>query len=529
MLAALGVSATLLPSVAGAQGAVEPHPTVVPVSSAMPAASDAVDSTTVDPTAPVLSLTLDRADAGPGDTVTATVSVTNPGPDPLVLRCTAPVTVWADVSEVVEGPRQDWATTDPWRRGMRRQLLGDPVETGTGPLAVTMPPTTKPDCPEQTRTLEPGGTLAAEHTWRVGYADGTPLFGPAGDPALIRARVVPQRSEEEIAAGADPRTPVATAAPVRVASSRTRRAISPSRAIEALFADREAAAWFDLEHGSTWRRAGLRLSRGRWLFDVRRVGTGCCRETLSASVDAQDGSIRNLDARTLDWTPARTQVEQWGDLELRLDLQRRRFPDGRASRIRMTVTNLDKDVGIWFWSHDNTCTQQPGIWITFGRERAGQGWSGQLGAFKRRALKGDLVLAPAGPPQAHTCRAPEPVYLAPGGGSVSTESFFRPGVVPAGQRTLQALGRIDLVGPTSDTVRRWRVYASPEVKARFRTGRGSQQIESPAALIDAALSQKRFVRQIKKTPRARWKAAGVTGRTVWLELKDGSRIVAIVP
>ena len=75
----------------------------------------------------------------------------------------------------------------------------------------------------------------------------------------------------------------------------------------------------------------------------------------------------------------------------------------------------------------------------------------------------------------------------------------------------------------------WRVSASPEVKARFRTGRGSQQIESPAALIDAALSQKRFARQIRRTPRARWKAAGVTGRTVWLELKDGSRIVAIVP
>ena len=37
--------------------------------------------------------------------------------------------------------------------------------------------------------------------------------------------------------------------------------------------------------------------------------------------------------------------------------------------------------------------------------------------------------------------------------------------MPAGQRTLTALGRIDLVGPTPDTVRRWRVYASPEVKA----------------------------------------------------------------
>jgi hypothetical protein len=513
-----------LPSVAGAQGSGAPDPSAVPLPSAAP-----VDPTAVDPTAPTVSITLDRADAGPGDTVTATIGVTNPGPDPLLLRCAAPVAVWADISEVVEGPRQDWATTDPWRRGMRRQLLGDPAGTGTGPLAITMAPTSRPDCPDPIRTLGPGETLTTEHAWRVGYADGTPLYGPAGDPAMIRARVVPQRSDEQVAAGEEARTPVAAAAPVRVASARNRRAMSPSRAIEALFNDREAAAWLDLEHGSTWRRADLRLSRGRWLFDVRRIGTGCCRESLSAAVDAGDGSIRNLDAQTLDWTPARTQVERWGSLELRLDLQRRRFPDGRASRIRMTVTNLDEDFGIWYWSHDNTCNDQPGIWITVGRERVGRGWSGQLGAFKRRALKGDLILAPAGPPQAHTCRAPEPVYLAPEGGSVTTESFFRPGIVPAGQRTLQAMGRIELVGPSSDTVRRWRVYASPEVKAKFRTGRGSQQIESPGTLIDAALSQKAFARQIKKTPRPRWRAAGVTGRTVWLELKDGSRIVAIVP
>ena len=103
------------------------------------------------------------------------------------------------------------------------------------------------------------------------------------------------------------------------------------------------------------------------------------------------------------------------------------------------------------------------------------------------------------------------------------------GLVPAGQRTLTALGRIDLVGPTPDTVRRWRVYASPEVKARFRTGKGSQQLDPPSALIDAALDQKRFAREIKRTPRSRWAVAGVTGRTVWLELKDGSRIVALVP
>lgn len=522
---------TALPSVAGAQGEGEPAPSGVPAPSALPAPSAQApdDQAPIDPTAPVISLTLDRLDAGPGDTVTATVSVTNPGPDPLLLRCAAPVSVWADISEVVEGPRQDWATTDPWRRGMRRQLLGDPVVAGTGPEAVTMAPTSRPDCPDEIRTLAPGETLVAEHAWRVGYADGTPLYGPAGDPAMIRARVVPQRSEEQVAAGEDPRTPVAAAIPVRVASARNRRAMSPSRAIEALFNDREAAEWLDLEHGSTWRRADLRLSRGRWLFDIRRVGTGCCRESLSASVDAGDGSLRNLDAQTLDWTPARTKVERWGDLELRLDLQRRRFPDGRASRIRMTVTNTNEDFGIWYWSHDNTCNDQPGLWIAVGRERVGRGWSGPLGAFKRRALKGDLILAPAGPPQAHTCRAPEPIYLAPEGGSVTTESFFRPGLVPAGQRTLQALGRIELVGPSSDTVRRWRVYASPEVKAKFRTGRGSQQIESPGTLIDAALSQKAFARQIKKTPRTRWRAAGVTGRTVWLELKDGSRIVAIIP
>jgi hypothetical protein len=523
-LAALIALASALAPEAGAQGTAAPDPSGDPGPSAAPE-----PSVSIDPAAPVVAVVLDREDAEPGDTVTATVSVTNPGPDPLLLPCAAPVTVWADISDVVEGPKQDWATTDPWRRGMRRQLLGDPVGTGTGPLAIGMAPTTKPDCPEPTRSLAPGETLVAEHAWRVGYADGTPLYGPAGDPAVIRARVVPQRSETQIAAGEEARIPVAAEASVRVASARNRRAISPSRAIEALFNDREAAAWLDLEHGSTWRRADLRLSRGRWLFDVRRIATGCCRESLSASVDAVDGSVRNVDAQTLDWTPARTVIEPWGDLELRLDLQRRRFPDGRASRIRMTVTNLAEEDGIWFWSHDNTCIDQPGIWITVGRERVGQGWPGQLGAFKRRALKGDLVLAPAGPPRAHTCRAPRPVYLAPEGGSVTTESFFRPGIVPAGQRSLRALGRIELVGPTSDSVRRWRVYASPEVRAKFRTGKGSQQIDSPAALIDAALSQKAFARQIRRTPRSRWKAAGVTGRTVWLELKNGSRIVAIVP
>ena len=46
-------------------------------------------------------------------------------------------------------------------------------------------------------------------------------------------------------------------------------------------------------------------------------------------------------------------------------------------------------------------------------------------------------------------------------------------------------------------------------------------------LIDAALAQKAFAKRIKATPRFRWRAAGVTGTTVWLELKDGTRIVAL--
>ena len=187
--------------------------------------------------------------------------------------------VWADISDVVEGPRQDWATSDPWRRGMRKQLLGDPL-TGTGPLAVPMDRVERTRCPESTRELAAGETLTADYTWDVGYADGTPLFGPSGDPAIVRARVVPQRTAAQADAGEDAPAPVAAEAPVHVASARSRRAMSPSRAIEALFENPEAAAWLDLEHASTWRRADLRLRGGRWLFDVRRVATGCCRETL---------------------------------------------------------------------------------------------------------------------------------------------------------------------------------------------------------------------------------------------------------
>ena len=46
-------------------------------------------------------------------------------------------------------------------------------------------------------------------------------------------------------------------------------------------------------------------------------------------------------------------------------------------------------------------------------------------------------------------------------------------------------------------------------------------------LIDAALAQTAFARRIRATPRCRWRAAGVTGTTVWLELKDGTRIVGL--
>ena len=137
---------------------------------------------------------------------------------------------------MVEGPRQDWATSDPWRRGMRRQLLGDPL-TGTGPLAVPLDPWSGRRCPEATRELAAGETLTADYTWDVGYADGTALFGPSGDPAIVRARVVPQRTAAQAKAGEDAPAPVAAEAPVHVASVRSRRAMSPSRAIEALFAN----------------------------------------------------------------------------------------------------------------------------------------------------------------------------------------------------------------------------------------------------------------------------------------------------
>jgi hypothetical protein len=338
---------------------------------------------------------------------------------------------------------------------------------------------------------------------------------------------MPQRTAAQAKAGEDAPLPVAAEVPVRVESVKSRRAMSPSRAIEALFGDPEAAAWLDLEHGSTWRRADLRLRGGRWLVDVRRVATGSSRESLSAAMDALSGEMRSLDAPLMDWEPAKTQVTYFENLELRLELQRRKFPDGRATRIRMTVTNLSQDGPVWFWSHDNACTLQPGIWIGAGPEQVGMKWPGILGQFKRRALRGDLIISRAGAPAVHQCRVPEPLRLRKKGGSVTTESFYRPGIVPTGQRTLQAIGRIDLVGPSSDAVRPWRVYASPEVKARFRTGKGSTQMDAPGMLIDAALSQKAFAKRIKATPRFRWKAAGVTGTTVWLELKDGTRIVAL--
>ncbi len=478
-------------------------------------------------------LTLDRTDAASGDRVTAQVSVTNPGPDPLVLPCAAPVDVWADISPVVAGPREDWATTDPWRDKMRRRLLGDPVTAGTGPHAVSLSAVERARCPDTTRTLAAGETIDAAYTWDVGYPDGTPLYGPSDDPAVVRARVVPQVTPTRADAGLDAPPPVTAEAPLRVARARgpraLSRALSPSQAVEALFDDREAAAWLDLEPASTWRRADMRLVRGRWRFDVLRIATGCCRERLSAAIDGLTGDPVRLRAPTFDWTPARTVVRSFGSLELRLELQRRRFQDGRTTRIRLTVTNLSEDEPVWYWAHDNGCVAQPGIWISAGPERGGMRWPGALGRFKRRALRGDLIIAPAGPPQAHRCKAPDPLKLRRHGGSVATESFYQPATVPMGQRTLEALGRIDLVGPRRHSVDQWQVYAAPEVRARFRTDDGSTQVESPATLIDAALSQRPFAQRIRSTPRSRWKDAGVTGRTVWLELKDGSRIVALVP
>ena len=156
----------------------------------------------------------------------------------------------------------------------------------------------------------------------------------------------------------------------------------------------------------------------------------------------------------------------------------------------------------------------------------GQRWPGVLGRFKRRALDGELIIAPAGPPTDHVCRAPEPVKLLRRQ-PVTVESFFRPAIVPAGQRTLQAVGRIDLIGRSPDAVRPWRVYASPTVRTRFRTGDGSAQMLSPGMLIDAALRNGDFAARIRAAPRGQWRAAGVTGTSVWLELKDGTRIVGL--
>jgi len=481
---------------------------------------------TIDPTAPSVTLTLDRADAANGDEVTASVTVANPGSDALVLRCARPIAVWADISGAVEGPRADWAKTDPWRRGMRRQLLGDPM-TGSGPLA--LPFTTAERgraCGEDTTEVPPGGDITASFRWRVGYQDGSPLFGPEEGPVVVRARIVPLATRAQTEAGADPTPPVAAGEALAVASPRTRRTLPPAWAVEALFADPEAAAWMDLEHSATWRRGDLRLVRGRWRFDVRRIATGCCRETLSAAVDAQGGQVTQLVAPLLAWLPARTAVAVFENVELRIELQRIVFRDGRTTRIRVTATKLRGGGPIWYWSHDNACSQQPSIWIAAGSEKVGRRWPGVLGRFKRRALNGELIIAPAGPPTDHVCRAPEALKLQRRQ-PVTTESFFRPAIVPSGQRTLEAVGRIDLIGRSPDAVRPWRVSASPTVRTRFRTGDGSAQMLSPGMLIDAALRNGDFAARIKATPRGQWRAAGVTGTSVWLELKDGTRIVGL--
>jgi len=247
---------------------------------------------------------------------------------------------------------------------------------------------------------------------------------------------------------------------------------------------------------------------------------------MTAGLDATTGQVVFLDAPTLSWTAARTRTTTFQNLQLTIELQRVLFRDARSTRIRLTVTNLDLHHPIWYWSHDNDCTLQPGIWIAAGPEPVGARWPGVLGAFKREALQGEVIVARAGPPQHHQCLAPEAIKLRKGA-SITVESAYRPAIVPTGQQTLQAVGRIDLVGPSPDTVRIWKVYASPEVQARFRTGNGSAQMDAPGMIIDAALRHKDFVKRIKAAPRDQWQAAGVTGTSVWLELTDGTRIVGL--
>ena len=41
------------------------------------------------------------------------------------------------------------------------------------------------------------------------------------------------------------------------------------------------------------------------------------------------------------------------------------------------------------------------------------------------------------------------------------------------------------------------------------------------------LSKSDFAERIKAVPRGQWRAAGVTGSSVWLELRDGTRIVGL--
>lgn len=477
-----------------------------------------------------LTIALDRSAVLNGEVVTATATLLATGPEPLRVRCARPIDAWADLRNVVEGPRLSWATSDPWRERMRRQLLGD-ASAGRGPLAVPLSAAgRRRACPDRILELAPGESVSATFPWTVGYGDGSPLYGPDAAPAVIRARAnllpgrEPGRADAE--AGEDADAPIVGAAPVSVTSARVRRTLPPARAIEALFGDEDAARWLDLEDASTWRRATMRLVRGRWLFEIRRVATGCCRERLTAAIRARDGRLVALDAPTIAWSPARTRLSYFETLELRVELQRVLFKDGRNTRMRITVTNVDDEDSVWFWSHDNDCTDQPGLWIAAGPEARGMRWRGKLGAFKRLALKGELIVAKAGPPVRHQCRQPQPIELAPES-SVTTESFFRPSTVPMGQRTLQAVGRIDLVGPQPDTVGVWRVYASPTVRARFRTGKGSQQVLSPSMIIDGALGDRRFARRIKRVPVERWRAAGVTGSSVWLELTDGTRIVGL--
>lgn len=497
-------------------------PTALAASTAPRVDADSV----IDPSAPIVTLRLDRADAANGDRVTASVAVTNPGPEPLLLRCARPVAVWADITGAVEGPREDWATTDPWRRGMRRSLLGDPL-AGTGPLAVPFAAVERgPACPKPTLELAAGDTLSRELRWSVGYPDGTPLHSPEAGSVVVRAQVM--AADPDTVADAEPDAPRWGAAeqPLAVRPVRDRRILSPAGAIEALFADPAAAGWLDLEHSGTWRRWDLRLGRGKWRFEVRRIATGCCRESLSAVVDDVSGTVNQLDAPLLAWEPVRTATAVFENVELRIDLQRRLFRDGRTTRIRVTATKQRGGGPVWYWSHDNACTLQPGIWIAAGPESVGMRWPGVLGRFKEQALRGEVIIAPGGPPQQHVCRTPEPVKLlrrAP----VTIESFYRPAIVPTGQRTLEAVGRIDLVGPAPDAVQPWRVYASPTVRTRFRTGTGSAQMLSPGTLIDAALSKGDFAERIKAVPRGQWHAAGVTGSSVWLELRDGTRIVGL--